>query len=559
MPNQPITHSTAWAALEQHQTHIAEAHLRDLFAKDPDRFKRFSLSACGLLLDYSKNRITIETMPLLLALAKQRGLKEWIDKMFNGERVNNTENRAALHIALRNRANAPVLENGDNVMPAINNVLERMRKFSESVRNGEWRGYTGKPINNIVNIGIGGSDLGPKMVNRALQTYHHPRLDVYFVSNLDATNLGEILPRLDPETTLFIVASKTFSTQETLTNARTARAWLLQQANDINAVSKHFVAISTHHQRVTEFGINPANMFEFWDWVGGRYSLWSAIGLSIAVMIGMDRFLELLSGAQDMDQHFRTAPLPENMPVILGLLGVWYTNFLGTSTHAILPYDYALQYFPAYLQQLEMESNGKRVTRDGEAVQYRTCPVIWGEEGNNGQHAFYQLLHQGTQLIPADFIVAIESQHTLDIHQEAVLANALAQTRALMLGRTLEETRTMLQQSGLVGEKLEQELPHRVFPGNQPTNTILYQKLTPALLGTLIALYEHKVFVQSVCWNINPFDQWGVELGKQMASNLLPELSNMQSCDQYDASTNGLLNYIKPRYHLNASPRLDPQ
>lgn len=546
MPNQPITHSAAWAALEKHQAEVAELHMRDLFAKDPERFQRFSLEACGLLLDYSKNRITQDTLPLLLSLARHSQLKEWIDRMFSGEPVNNTEHRPALHVALR-RANGPLEVNGEDVMPKIQQVLAQMRKFSEAVREGEWKGFTGKSITDVVNIGIGGSDLGPKMVNRALQTYHHPRLKVHFVSNLDATNLGEILPRLNPETTLFIVASKTFSTQETLTNARTARAWLLQQANDINAVSKHFVAISTHHQRVTEFGINPANMFEFWDWVGGRYSLWSAIGLSIAVMTGMDRFLELLSGAEAMDEHFRTAPHAENLPVVLGLLGIWYSNFFNTSTHAILPYDYALQYFPAYLQQLEMESNGKRVTRGGEAVSHTTCPVIWGEEGNNGQHAFYQLLHQGTQVIPADFIVAVESQHTLDVHQEAVLANALAQTRALMLGRTVDETRAMLEAHGVAGEQLEQELPHRVFPGNQPTSTILYQKLTPFLLGTLIALYEHKVFVQSVCWGINPFDQWGVELGKQMASSLMPELGNNDPCDKYDASTNGLLNTIKSR------------
>jgi len=555
MPNQPITHSAAWAALEKHQNQIGELHLRDLFAKDSERFQRFTLEACGLLLDYSKNRMTQETLPLLLSLAKQSNLKEWIEKMFNGEPVNNTEQRAALHIALR-RSSGSLVVDGEDVLPKVRQVLEQMRKFTESVRNGEWKGHTGKAITDIVNIGIGGSDLGPKMVNRALQTYHHPRLTVHFVSNLDATNLGEILPRLNPETTLFIVASKTFSTQETLTNARTARAWLLQQTNDINAVSKHFVAISTHHQRVTEFGINPANMFEFWDWVGGRYSLWSAIGLSIAVMVGMDNFLALLSGAEEMDKHFHTAPHTENMPVILGLLGVWYSNFFNTSTHAILPYDYALQYFPAYLQQLEMESNGKRVTRKGEAVQHRTCPVIWGEEGNNGQHAFYQLLHQGTQLIPADFIVAIESQHTLDVHQEAVLANALAQTRALMLGRTVIETQAMLEAAGLKGEALSQELPHRVFPGNQPTNTILYQKLTPKLLGTLIALYEHKVFVQSVCWGINPFDQWGVELGKQMASLLMPELSSSEPCDCYDASTNGLLNLIKSRPKPHRKPHV---
>ena len=531
---------TTWQALEAEQQQLADTHIRDLFATDPQRFSRFSLQACNILFDYSKNRLTEHSLDLLLQLARERDIESWRQRMFTGDTINNTEQRAALHVALRNRSNHPIAVDGTNVMPEVNAVLEKMRGFCDQVRNGEWLGHTGKPIESIVNIGIGGSDLGPKMVVQALSNLQHPRLKTYFDSNLDATQLQRILEHVDPETTLFIVASKTFSTQETLTNARSARHWLLEHLHDISAIKKHFVAVSTHTQRVKEFGIDPANMFEFWDWVGGRYSLWSAIGLSIAVSIGMDNYLALLLGAHAMDEHFKQAPLEQNMPVLLGLIGIWYSNFWSASTQAILPYDYALKLLPFYLQQLEMESNGKQVSREGDTLTHRTCPVVWGTAGNNGQHAYYQLLHQGTQLIPADFIVAIESQAHAYGHQNPVLANALAQSRALMQGRNVEETQAAL------GTDMEPEqLPHRIFPGNQPSNMLMYKSLTPEILGSLIALYEHKVFVQSVCWQINPFDQWGVELGKQMAAELLPALDGAEESGHYDSSTQGLLEFIK--------------
>ncbi len=534
--------SSAWKALEAHQQQLADTQMRDLFAHNPQRFAQFSLQIGDILFDYSKNRITAETLQLLQNLAQHSGLEEWRERMFNGDRVNNTEQRAALHVALRNRSNRPINADGQDVMPEVNKVLEKMQMFCQRVQNGEWLGHTGKPIESIVNIGIGGSDLGPKMVTEALQNFRHPRIRTHFDSNLDAAQLNRILSIADPETTLFIVASKTFSTQETLTNARSARQWLLEHLHDASAVRKHFVAVSTHTQRVKEFGIDPDNMFEFWDWVGGRYSLWSAIGLSIAVTIGMNNYLRLLSGAHQMDEHFRTAPMDSNMPVLLGLIGVWYTNFWKARTQAILPYDYALKLLPFYLQQLEMESNGKRVTRAGEPVEYCTCPVVWGTAGNNGQHAYYQLLHQGTQLIPADFIVAIKSQAHKYGHQNSVLANALAQTRALMLGRNEAETRLAL------GNDLDEEyLSQRIFPGNQPSNMLMYDRLTPEILGSLIALYEHKVFVQSVCWGINPFDQWGVELGKQMAAELLPALEGKEDFSKYDVSTQGLLKFIQAK------------
>jgi glucose-6-phosphate isomerase len=566
-----ISHCATWAALKAHQQDLAPVHLRDLFALDSQRFEHFSIEASGLLLDYSKNRITSETLTLLQRLATEAKLQEWIIRLFQGENINNTEQRAALHIALRNRSNRPIKVNGKDVMPEVNAVLAKMRRFSDAVRDGEWRGSTGKSIESIVNIGIGGSDLGPAMVTKALKAYHHPRLRCYFVSNVDAAHLGETLAELDPETTLFIIASKTFTTQETLLNARSARQWLINKLGYEKAVAKHFVAISTAKEKVSEFGIDPVNMFEFWDWVGGRYSLWSAIGLPIAVMISQDNFEQLLGGAHELDKHFETAPLLKNMPVLMGLIDVWYSSFFGATTQAILPYDYTLALFPAYLQQLVMESLGKRVTRDGNSVDYPTCPIVWGAPGNNGQHAFYQLLHQGTHLVPADFIIAIESQRNLQGHQEAVLSNALAQSHALMMGRNMEETRSALEisphllQNGVnkslskeENEKfkaLTQQLPHRVFPGNQPTNTLVYKKLTPYILGTLLALYEHKVFVQSVCWGINPFDQWGVELGKQVASTLLPMLQADQekTAHQRDSSTEGLLNYIRSTYRRRAT------
>jgi len=546
-----ISQGAAWAKLKTHQQYLAPVHLRELFALDSQRFEHFSIEACGLFLDYSKNRLTSDTLALLQQLATEANLADWITRMFQGEKINNTEQRAALHIALRNRSNRPIRVDGKDVMYDVNVVLAKMRLFSDAVRDGKWRGYTGKPIESIVNIGIGGSDLGPAMVTRALKTYQHPRLQSYFVSNVDSTHLSETLAKLDPETSLFIIASKTFTTQETMLNARSARQWLINKLGDDKAVAKHFVAVSTATQEVTEFGIDSAHQFEFWDWVGGRYSLWSAIGLPIALMIGSDNFEQLLDGAHELDKHFETAPLSKNLPVLMGLIDVWYSSFWGATTQTILPYDYTLALFPAYLQQLVMESLGKCVTREGNRVDYPTCPIIWGAPGNNGQHAFYQLLHQGTHLVPADFIIALDSQHDLPGHQEAVLSNALAQTHALMMGRNIENTRAALEifpntflQKGEESDKL----PHRVFPGNQPTNTLLYKKLTPAVLGKLIALYEHKVFVQSVCLGINPFDQWGVELGKQVASTLLPTLQTEQEKTVdlgYDSSTEGLLNYIK--------------
>ncbi|ALG67796.1 glucose-6-phosphate isomerase [Beggiatoa leptomitoformis] len=542
-----ISHTPIWQALQTHQRTLTAVHLRDLFAQDPQRFVKYSLSACGLFLDFSKNHLTGETFNLLLDLARKVALESRIEQLFQGDNVNNTEQRAALHTALRNHSQYPILVDNKDVMPAVNAVLAKMRQFSETVNQGKWLGYTGKRIDTLVNIGIGGSDLGPLMVVRALKAFHIQPLRAYFVSNADSTQLAEILADCNPETTLFIVASKTFSTQETLLNAHSARRWLIEKLGTPMAVARHFVAVSTNTQLVQDFGIDTANMFEFWGWVGGRYSLWSAIGLSIAVMIGMDNFEQLLAGAHAMDRHFASAPLAENMPVILGLLGVWYSSFWSANTHVILPYDVALEHFPAYLQQLVMESLGKQVTKQGINVDYATCPISWGTLGNNGQHAFYQLLHQGTQLVPADFLVAIESQHSLGEHQFAVLSNALAQAHVLMQGRTVAETRETLQVTGLQAEALEAAIPHRVFKGNQPSNTLVYQKLTPQVLGALIALYEHKTFVQSVCWGINAFDQWGVELGKQMASTFLTELKNTKPSQGYNSSTDGLLNYIKTR------------
>ncbi len=520
-------------------------HLRDLFAADPQRFDHYSLYLDDLLVDYSKNLITDETRRLLYELARQVGLESCIAAMFRGEKINVTENRAVLHTALRNRSDEPVYVDGQDVMPQVNAVLERMRSFSEAVRNGHWRGFSGRTIADIVNIGIGGSDLGPVMVTEALKPYAHSGPRPHFVSNIDGTHITETLNGLDPERTLFIVASKTFTTQETLTNAHTARRWLLEHLGDEDAIAKHFVALSTNAEAVAAFGIDTANMFEFWDWVGGRYSLWSAIGLSIAVTIGMDHFNELLAGAYAMDRHFKTAPLEENIPVILGLLGIWYNNFFDAQSHAILPYDQYLHRFPAYFQQGDMESNGKRVDRDGRPVDYSTGPVIWGEPGTNGQHAFYQLIHQGTKLIPADFLAPIESQNPVGDHHAILLSNFFAQTEALMKGKTAEEARAELAQAGLSGDALERLLPHKLFPGNRPTNSILFRKLTPHTLGRLIALYEHKIFIQGIIWNINSFDQWGVELGKQLAQVIQPELQNEALVVSHDSSTNGLINYYK--------------
>jgi glucose-6-phosphate isomerase len=540
-----LTRSKTWADLNAHSKAMSRVHMRDLFAADARRFDKFSLRHQGILLDYSKNLITEETLALLLNLAREADLEGWIGKMFGGEKINFTENRAVLHTALRNRSGRPVLVDGADVMPGIQGVLAHMRDFSDSVRGGRWLGYTGKPITDIVNIGIGGSDLGPAMVCAALAPYGKPGLNAHFVSNIDGTHLAETLKRLDPETALFVIASKTFTTQETLTNARSARAWFLRHAGNESAIARHFVAVSTNAQEVAKFGIDTANMFEFWDWVGGRYSLWSAIGLPIALYIGMDNFEALLQGAFEMDEHFRTAPLEKNMPAIMGLLGIWYNNFFDAQSHAVLPYDQYLHRLPAYLQQLDMESNGKRIARDGEAVDYSTGPVIWGEPGTNGQHAFYQLIHQGTKLIPADFLAPIETHNPMGDHHRILLANFFAQTKALMQGKTEAEARAELEAAGMKGRELERLLPHKLFPGNKPTNSILYPKLTPETLGALIALYEHKVFVQGVIWNVNSFDQWGVELGKQLAQKLLPELAESKPAEAYDASTNGLINYYK--------------
>ena len=548
-----LTQSKAWLDLQAHHEKIAPLHMRELFAADPQRFTKHSLALKDILLDYSKNRITEETLPLLFALARQADLKTWIDRMFSGEKINVTEHRAVLHVALRNRSNRPALVDGVDVMPEIARVLAQMKTFTESVRNGVWKGYTGKTITDIVNIGIGGSDLGPVMVCEALRPYANPGLRAHFVSNVDGTHIAETLKPLNPETTLFIIASKTFTTQETLTNAHTGREWFLNAARDEAAVAKHFVAVSTNATAVTQFGIDTRNMFEFWDWVGGRYSLWSAIGLPIALYIGMDNFEELLVGAHEMDEHFRTAPFEKNMPVILALLGIWYTNFFGAQTHAILPYDQYLHRFPAYFQQGDMESNGKSVTRDGEWVDYATGPVIWGEPGTNGQHAFYQLLHQGTPLVPADFIAPIATHNPIGDHHRILLSNFFAQPEALMKGKTEQEARAELVQAGVSGAALEKLLPHKVFVGNKPSNSILLRKITPRSLGALIALYEHKIFVQGVIWNINSYDQWGVELGKQLAQKILPELADTAQVTPHDSSTNGLINHYKTHAILWAS------
>jgi glucose-6-phosphate isomerase len=539
-----LTASPAWQALKVHSAAMGERHLRELFAQDPERFSRFSLCLGDLLLDYSKHRVSEETMALLFELARSMDVEGWRDRMFRGDKINTTENRAVLHVALRNRSGRPILVDGSDVMPSIDAVLEKMHLFSEQVRNGAWRGSTGETITDVVNIGIGGSDLGPVMVCEALKPYQRPDLRPHFVSNVDGAHLTHTLAGLNPARTLFIVASKTFTTQETMTNAASARGWLTEALGE-DAVAKHFVAVSTNATEVARFGIDPGNMFEFWDWVGGRYSLWSAVGLPIVLAVGFERFRELLEGAHEMDEHFQSAPLDQNMPVIMGLLGVWYRNFLGASTLALLPYDQHLSRFAAYFQQGDMESNGKSVRRDGTRVDYATGPVIWGEPGTNGQHAFFQLLHQGTELIPADFLAAVESQTPLGDHHNKLLANFLAQTEALAFGKTEDEVRAELARKGLSGGALEALVPHKVFEGNRPTTSLLYRKLTPHRLGSLIALYEHKIFVQGIIWGINSYDQWGVELGKELASRILPELQTDATVPDHDSSTNGLINYVK--------------
>ncbi len=539
----PLTQSPAWLALKAHQPVIAKQAVYDLFRQDAHRFERFSLKFDDMLVDFSKQPVTSETIALLLALARQQAMEHWIAQLFRGARINNTEDRPALHIALRSKE--PVMLEGENVTLKVNAVLARIAAFTASVRSGSHKGYSGKPITDIVNIGIGGSDLGPCMVAEALKPYGSPHLRPHFVSNIDGTQLYETLQQLDPATTLFIIASKTFTTQETLTNAHSARSWFLAQGGREQDIARHFVAVSTNRAAVEKFGIDPGNMFEFWDWVGGRYSLWSAIGLPIALTIGMDHFRALLDGANAMDRHFRNTPLEKNIPVILGLIAVWQINFLGITSHAILPYDQYLHRFPAYLQQLDMESNGKRIDRNGREVDYPTGTVVWGEPGTNGQHAFYQLLHQGTASISADFLAPCQSQHPIGKHHQLLLANYFAQIQALMCGKNEREVRLELESGNLPAELQKKLIPHKIHPGNHPVTAILFKKLDPGTLGMLIALYEHKVFVQSVIWNINPFDQWGVELGKQLAGKILPELEQEELTASHDASTNGLIHFYK--------------
>ncbi len=538
-----LTSSAEWNAVQEHFDKIsASFSMKEAFEADPERFDKFSLRFNDILFDYSKNRITEETLKLLLALTDQAELKDYIEKMFSGEKINITEKRAVLHTALRNRDNTPVYVDGEDVMPKINRELDKVRVFSEKVRSGKWLGYTGKRIQTIVNIGIGGSDLGPKMVCTALKPYARPDLDIHFVSNVDQAHLVGVLEKIDPETTLFIVASKMFNTLETMTNAKSARRWFLQSAKDEEAIKKHFVAVSTHPENVAIFGIDTANMFQFWDWVGGRYSLWSAVGLSIALYVGMDRFEQLLEGAFEADQHFRHTPFAENIPVIMALLGIWYNNFFKTESHAILPYDQSMHRFSEYFQQGDMESNGKSINMEGKQVDYQTGPIIWGQPGTNGQHAFYQLMHQGTKLIPCDFLAPAQSHYDLPEHHDVLISNYLAQPQALMRGKTREEVLQDLNEEERQDEVL---VNSKIFPGNKPTNSFLFQKLTPKTLGTLIAFYEHKIFVQGVIWHINSFDQMGVELGKILAKAILPELKNDDVISTHDSSTNGLINTYK--------------
>jgi glucose-6-phosphate isomerase len=536
----PLTSTASFQALETHAIEAEDWQMRSLFAADPQRFERMSLEAAGLFLDYSKNRLDGRTLELLAALARERGVERRRDAMFAGEKINNTEDRAVLHTALRAPREARLVVDGQDVIADVHAVLDRMCTFTDSVRSGEWLGHTGKPITDIVNIGIGGSDLGPKMVCLALRPFAHPRLSMHFVSNVDGHDMDAALSRVDPETTLFIVASKTFTTAETMMNAQTARKWFLARS-PAAALPKHFVAVSTNTEAVAKFGIDTANMFPFWDWVGGRYSVWSAIGLSVALCVGFGYFSDFLAGAHEMDEHFRTAPLEQNMPALLGLIGFWNREFIGCPSVSIAPYHQDLNRFPAYLQQLEMESNGKRVTRDGNLVETETCPVIWGECGTNGQHAYFQMLHQGTEITPIDFIAALRPAHELHEHHAALLANCFAQSEAFMTGKTADEVRRDLQAQGLSLAEIERLAPHKTFPGNRPSNTILMDYLNPATLGALIALYEHKTFVQGVLWDVNSFDQWGVELGKVLARKIEAELTGEAQPEKHDSSTNGLI------------------
>ncbi|EEU9110646.1 glucose-6-phosphate isomerase [Escherichia coli] len=545
MKNINPTQTAAWQALQKHFDEMKDVTIADLFAKDGDRFSKFSATFDDqMLVDYSKNRITEETLAKLQDLAKECDLAGAIKSMFSGEKINRTENRAVLHVALRNRSNTPILVDGKDVMPEVNAVLEKMKTFSEAIISGEWKGYTGKAITDVVNIGIGGSDLGPYMVTEALRPYKN-HLNMHFVSNVDGTHIAEVLKKVNPETTLFLVASKTFTTQETMTNAHSARDWFLKAAGDEKHVAKHFAALSTNAKAVGEFGIDTANMFEFWDWVGGRYSLWSAIGLSIVLSIGFDNFVELLSGAHAMDKHFSTTPAEKNLPVLLALIGIWYNNFFGAETEAILPYDQYMHRFAAYFQQGNMESNGKYVDRNGNVVDYQTGPIIWGEPGTNGQHAFYQLIHQGTKMVPCDFIAPAITHNPLSDHHQKLLSNFFAQTEALAFGKSREVVEQEYRDQGKDPATLDYVVPFKVFEGNRPTNSILLREITPFSLGALIALYEHKIFTQGVILNIFTFDQWGVELGKQLASRILPELKDDKEISSHDSSTNGLINRYK--------------
>ncbi|MFZ6010120.1 MAG: glucose-6-phosphate isomerase [Bacteroidota bacterium] len=544
LPTHNPTEAPAWQKLEMLFLTLQATHMRELFADDPGRFKKFSARFEDILVDYSKNILNEEAINLLIKLAHEVELPQAIDAMFRGERINQTEDRPVLHVALRNRSNKPIVVDGTDVMPEVNKVLDQIKKFSSELINGNWKGYSGKSVKNIVNIGIGGSDLGPYMVTEALRPYW-TTITPYFVSNVDGTHLAETLKKLDPETTLFVIASKTFTTQETMTNAESARAWFLEKTGGKGDVSKHFVAVSTNQKEVTKFGIAPENMFVFWDWVGGRYSLWSSIGLSIASTIGFDNFIQLLDGAHAMDNHFKNEPFEKNIPVLLALIGIWYNNFFAAASEAILPYDQYLHRFAAYFQQGNMESNGKAVDREGNGVTYQTGPIIWGEPGTNGQHAFYQLIHQGTKIVPCDFIAPAISQNPIGDHHDKLLSNFFAQTEALMNGKTYEEVVHDLEKAGMSKEEIAAHAPFRVFDGNRPTNTILFKKLTPHTLGSLIAMYEHKIFVQGVIWNIFSFDQWGVELGKVLAKKILPELTSPGEISSHDTSTNGLINYFK--------------
>lgn len=544
MKNIDPTSTAAWEKLSEISQKNQTQTIKGFFG-NPHRFDQYSIRWKDILVDFSKNRIDEETFTTLLALADETGLKEGIDAMFTGQPINQTEGRAVLHTALRNRSNSRIIVDGKDVMPEVNQVLAQMKQFCEDITSGSWKGYTGKPIRSLVNIGIGGSDLGPVMVTEALKPYQNKNLNIHFVSNVDGTHIAETLKDLDPETTLFFIASKTFTTQETMTNAHSARKWFLDQAQDEAAIAKHFVALSTNAQAVEEFGIDTNNMFVFWDWVGGRYSLWSAIGLPIACAIGFDNFEKLLEGAHAMDKHFRETPFEKNIPVILALIGIWNTNFLGAASEAILPYDQYLHRFAAYFQQGNMESNGKYVSRDGQKVDYTTGPIIWGEPGTNGQHAFYQLIHQGTQLIPCDFIAPAISHNPVGDHHVKLLSNFFAQTEALMNGKSLEEVEAEMEKAGKSKAEIEKLAPHKVFEGNRPTNSILVKQIDPFTLGALVAMYEHKIFTQGLIWNIYSFDQWGVELGKVLAKGILPELENEEEITSHDASTNGLINAFK--------------